>query len=138
MAVTGVEGVVLFVARLLFGGVIAFMGLNHFLQREQMAGYARHKGVPAPALAVPASGAVLVLGGVGIVVGAFPFVSAIAIAAFLVASAVLMHDFWAVDADRKQDELTQFLKNVVMAGGALALGALGLQGWTLSLGVGLL
>jgi hypothetical protein len=38
--------------RLLFGGVIAFMGLNHFLNGEDMIAYARMKGLPAPSLAV--------------------------------------------------------------------------------------
>jgi putative oxidoreductase len=137
MVATGFEDVLLLGARLLFGGVIAFMGLNHFLQLEQMAGYAEFKGLPAPKLSVVASGALLVLGGLGIIVGAFPLVSALAIAGFLVVSALMMHDFWAVDEDQQQDELTGFLKNVVMAGGALAIAALTTQSWAFSLGIGL-
>lgn len=137
MVTAGLESVLLVVARLLFGGVIAFMGLNHFLQLEQMTGYAEFKGLPAPTLSVVASGAVLALGGLGIVLGAFPLVSAIAVAGFLVISAVTMHDFWAVDEDQTQDEMTAFLKNVVMAGGALAIGALATQRWAFGLGIGL-
>ncbi|MFC6726490.1 DoxX family membrane protein, partial [Halobium palmae] len=52
----------LLVARLLFGGVLAFMGLNHFTDVDGMAGYAEAKGLPAPRFGVVASGAVLVLG----------------------------------------------------------------------------
>lgn len=137
MAIAGIEAVTLLVTRLLFGGVIAFMGLNHFLQTEEMTGYAGHKGVPAPRLSVLVSGSVLVLGGLGIVVGAFPVVSGIVVAGFLVVSALLMHDFWAVEEDQQQDELTHFLKNVVMAGGALAIAVLGTGSWGISLGVSL-
>lgn len=137
MVATGAESILLLSARLLFGGVIAFMGLNHFLQLEQMTGYAQFKGLPAPKLSVVASGAVLVLGGLGIIVGVFPFVSALAIAGFLVVSALMMHDFWAVDDDQQQDELTSFLKNIVMAGGALAIAALTAQSWEIGLGIGL-
>lgn len=137
MVVTGAETVLLVAARFLFGGVIAFMGLNHFLQLEQMTGYAQFKGLPAPKLSVVASGAVLVLGGLGIIVGVYPFVSAIAVAGFLVVSALTMHDFWAVDEDETQDEMTAFLKNVVMAGGALAIAALATQRWSVSIGLGL-
>lgn len=137
MALAGLEGLGFLLARVLFGGVLAFMGLNHFLQTEQMAGYAEHKGLPAPTLSVLASGGVLVLGGLAIVAGVFPVVAALALAAFLVGSAVLMHDFWAVPADQRQDELTQFLKNLVAAGGALAIAAVGGQAWAFSLGVGL-
>lgn len=137
MVVTGIESVLLVAARLLFGGVIAFMGLNHFLQLDQMTGYAEFKGLPAPKLSVVTSGAVLVLGGLGIIGGVFPLVSALAIAGFLVVSALMMHDFWAVDEDQQQDEMTAFLKNVVMASGALAIGALETQSWAYSLGIGL-
>ncbi len=137
MAVTGVEAVLLLAGRVLFGGVLAFMGLNHFVQTEQMAGYAEHKGLPAPGLAVLGSGALLVLGGLAIAVGVFPVLAALAMAAFLVASAVAMHDFWAVGEDEQQAEMTNFLKNVALAGGALAIAALGTQGWAYSLGLGL-
>ena len=137
MTATGVEDVLLLAGRVLFGGVIAFMGLNHFLQTEAMTGYAQHKGLPAPKLSVLGSGAVLVLGGIGIVAGILPVVSAIAVAAFLLGSAVLMHGFWSVPEEQQQDEMTQFLKNVVMAGGALAIAALGGQEWAFDVGVSL-
>ena len=137
MALAGLEAVFLLVARVFFGAVVAFMGLNHFLQTETMTGYAQHKGLPAPKLAVLGTGAVLLLGGLGIVVGVFPVVSAVAVGAFLVVSALLMHDFWAVPEEQQQDEITQFLKNVALAGGALAIAALGSQSWALSLGIAL-
>jgi len=137
MAVTGTEALLLVAARVLLGGVIAVMGVNHFLDRDQMTDYAAFKGLPAPTVSVLASGAVLVLGGVGIVVGVFPLVSALAVAGFLLVAAVTMHDFWAVEAADRQDELTQFFKNVVMAGGALGVAALATEAWAYSLGIGL-
>lgn len=137
MVATGVAAVVLLAARVLFGGVLAFMGLNHFVQTEQMTGYARHKGLPAPRLGVLGSGAILVVAGLAIVVGVFPLLAAAALAAFLLVSAVVFHDFWAVPEDQQQDEMTNFLKNVVMAGGALAFGAIASQSWGLSVGLGL-
>jgi putative oxidoreductase len=136
MAIEGTEGVVLLAGRLLFGVVLAFMGLNHFQQRETMTGYAQHKGLPAPGFSVVASGLVLVAGGLSIAAGIYPVVGAAALAAFLLVSAVTMHDFWAVPDDQQQDELTQFLKNVVMAGGALVLAGVASQSWAYSVGIG--
>jgi putative oxidoreductase len=49
----------------------------------------------------------------------------------------MMHDFWAVAEDQKQDEMTAFLKNVVMSGGALGIATLSSQSWAFSLGIGL-
>ncbi|QGN07061.1 DoxX family protein [Halorhabdus sp. CBA1104] len=137
MAIEGTAGVILLAGRLLFGVVLAFMGLNHFQQREAMTGYAQHKGLPAPGFSVVASGVVLVAAGLSIAVGLYPAVGAAALAAFLFVSALTMHDFWAVPEDQKQDELTQFLKNVGMAGGALVLVAVASQSWAYSVGLGL-
>ncbi|CQH51239.1 DoxX domain protein [Halobacterium hubeiense] len=125
----------LLVARVLFGGVLAFMGLNHFMQLEGMTGYAQHKGLPAPKLSVLASGAVLVLGGLSVATGVLPVVGAVALAAFLVVSALTMHDFWAVPEDQQQDEMTGFLKNAALAGGALAIAASATTGWAYSVGL---
>jgi len=136
MAITGTEGAILLVGRVLFGAVLAFMGLNHFQQRETMTGYAEHKGLPAPGFSVIASGVVLVAGGLSIVTGIYPVVGAVALAGFLLVAAVTMHDFWAVPEDQQQDEMTQFLKNVVMAGGALIVAAVASQSWVYSVGIG--
>lgn len=137
MSVTGAGALGLVGARILFGGVLAFMGLNHFMEREEMAGYAEYKGLPAPMFSVIASGALLILGGVAIVAGVFPGVGALAIAGFLLVSAVTMHDFWAVPAEEQQDEMVQFLKNVALAGGAFAFVAIATLSWEYSAGIGM-
>ena len=102
-----------------------------------MTGYASHKGLPAPRFNVIASGVVLLLGGLGIVFGIFPTIASIALAAFLLAAAVLFHDFWSVPEEQQQSEMTNFLKNVALAGGAIAIGIFGLTSWEYSLGIGL-
>lgn len=135
MTVTGVDGAVLLLARVLFGGVIVFNGINHFLNADEMAGYAQHKGLPAPNAAVLGSGGMLLLGGLSIVTGIFPILGAMAVALFLVAAAVTMHDFWAAPDDQQQQELTHFLKNVALAGGALAFAVLGSSVWAFSLDI---
>jgi len=135
MAIGGMEGLALLAGRILFGGVLAFTGLNHFFETEEMTGYAEYKGLPAPKLGVLLSGVLLIAGGLGIIAGVLPAVSAILIAVFLVASALIFHDFWAVSEDEQQTEMTQFLKNIAMAGGALIIVAIGSQSWAYSLGI---
>ena len=132
-------GEVFLLSRLLFGGVLAFMGVNHFFNVDEMTGYAEFKGLPAPRFGVVGSGVLLAASGLGLVVGAFPVLSAGALAAFLLASGVIFHDFWAVDdPEEQQAEMTHFLKNVFGAGAALAFLALGGAAWPYALGVGLL
>jgi uncharacterized membrane protein YphA (DoxX/SURF4 family) len=131
-------GELFLLGRILFGATLAFMGLNHFMDVDTMAGYAEFKGLPAPRFSVIASGLVLVLGGLGVVLGAFPVLAAGALAGFLLVSAVTMHDFWSIDdPEEKQNEMTSFLKNVYGAGAAVALLAVGGTAWPYALGLGL-
>lgn len=138
MALSGFEAELLLIGRFLFGGILAFMGLNHFLSLDDMAGYAAHKGLPAPKLGVVVSGIVLIVGGIGIVFELFPTIGALAIAGFLLLAAVIFHDFWIVPADQQQSEMTDFLKNVALTGGALVIAVLGLSQWDYGLGIGLI
>lgn len=125
------------VARILFGGVLAFMGLNHFMDVDGMAEYAGFKGLPAPRLSVLVSGLLLVLGGLSLVVGVFPALGAGALAVFLLVSAITMHDFWAQEGEDAQNEMTQFLKNVFGTGAALAFLVIATTPWPYALNVGL-
>jgi putative oxidoreductase len=135
----GAGGVVFLLARVLLGGVLAFMGLNHFMQTDGMAGYAEAKGLPAPRASVLLSGGLLVFAGLGVATGIAPVLSAGALVVFLLSSAVVFHDFWSVDdPEQAQNEMTQFLKNAALTGGALAVLAVGDVVWPYSVGVTLL
>ena len=133
----GSEGIAFLLARVLFGVVLAFTGLNHFQGVDQMAGYAESKGIPAGRLAVVFSGGMLIFGGLGIAIGAFPTLAAGAIALFLLVSTPTMHDFWAVPQEQQQSEMTNFLKNVALLGGALVFLALARSPWPYAVGIGL-
>ena len=125
-------------ARILFGGVLAFMGLNHFLDPDSMTGYAEMKGLPAPRLAVLGSGGALLFGGLSIAAGVYPAIGAGALAAFLLVATPTMHDFWSVDdPEQVQAEMTDFLKNVALLGVSLGFLALASVEWPYAVGIGL-
>lgn len=114
--------VLVLVGRILFALLFLGAGMGHFAQREMMTGYAASKGVPAAKLMVPLSGAVVILGGLMVAIGVWPDLGALLLVAFLVPTAVLMHGFWReTDAASKANEQTQFLKDLSLAGAALAL-----------------
>ncbi len=108
--------------RLIFGGFFINSGINHFVKRDSMAQYAGYKGVPVPERAVEASGAALILGGTSILLGIKPKLGTAALIGFLVGVSPVMHDFWNVeDAEKRQGEMINFMKNLALLGGALAL-----------------
>ena len=129
--------VLFLLARIVFGGVFVFFGLNHFMNAETMSGYVGAKGVPMPSLAVPFTGGLLVFGGAGIISGAFPTLAAGAIVVFLLVTTPVMHDFWAASDEEQMTETTQFLKNVALFGTAVGFLAISGTPWPLAVGVGL-
>ncbi len=134
---TAGAGVAFLLARVLFGAVLAFTGVNHFLDAEGMIGYAQAKGIPAASLGVPFSGGLLIAGGLGIVLGVYPTLAAGALAVFLAVATPTMHDFWNAPEEEYQGEFNNFLKNVALLGGALAFLVFASETWPLAVNVGL-
>lgn len=133
-ALFGDGGALVFLlARVAFGGAFVVFGLNHFLNAESMSGYAGAKGVPAPSLAVPFTGGMLVFGGLAVALGVVPLYGAGAVAAFLLVTTPVMHDFWAAPEGEVQSELTDFLKNVALFATALAFLAVSAAPWPYAL-----
>lgn len=129
---------VILIGRILFAFMFVTAGLNHFTKADAMTGYASFKKVPAAKLSVLASGALLVAGGLSIILGVYADLGALIIAILLTIMALTMHNFWAqTDAQAKQTEMVNCFKNISMAGGALFIFAVAASegsdyGWTLT------
>jgi putative oxidoreductase len=109
-----------FLGRLIFGGYFIYAGSNHFLSTALYTSSAAAKGVPMPEIAVLFAGALIVLGGLSIVLGLWPQIGAACIALFLIGVTPMMHNFWAIsDPLQRTTEMGNFMKNVAMLGSAL-------------------
>lgn len=114
--------VVIVIGRILF--VLVFFGsaFGHLTQTSGMAEYAKSRGVPMPEVAVIGSGVLMVLGGLSVLLGLWADLGALLLLIFLVPTAVLMHPFWKeTDAQTKQIEQVQFMKDMSLAGASLML-----------------
>jgi len=110
------------VGQAIFGGFFLMTGANHFMKLKDMTGYAASKKVPAPKLATLATGLLLVLGGLGIILQSYVTLALWAVIIFLVPTSLIMHTFWKeTDPQVKMMEMTQFMKNMALAGAALML-----------------
>lgn len=116
---TMVEETLFVIGRIIFGLTLTFFGLNHFMNLDQMKGYAEFKGVPAPALAVIGTGLLLIIGGISIGAGIYPIVGIISLAVFFIGVTPKMHDFWNADDENQQNEMILFLKNMALLGATL-------------------
>jgi len=110
------------IGRILFGGYFLYSGINHLMHRKDLASFSASKGVPKPEVAVTATAVPLIVGGASMLLGFKPKWGAMAILGFLAGVSPIMHDFWRnEDAGERMKNMTDFFKNVALAGGALSL-----------------
>jgi uncharacterized membrane protein YphA (DoxX/SURF4 family) len=108
--------------RLMFGGYFIASGINHFKNKGQMTQYTASKNVPIPEVAVTATGAALIAGGASILLGVKPKLGAAGLIGFLLGVSPIMHDFWKQeDEQQRMNDMINFMKNLALAGGAMAL-----------------
>lgn len=113
--------VLFLVGRILFSLILVGGGIGQLID-ERSAEYAERKGVPSPKLLTQVSGVALLLGGVAIILGVYMDLAALGVAVLVLIIAVLMHPFWnETDANVRQTEMSMFMKNLSIAGGALLI-----------------
>ena len=119
--------------RILYGGYFLKAGINHFRSLAMLSGFAGMKRVPAPRIAVMASGMLIIVGGLSVILGEYPTVGLGCIVLFLVPVSVMMHAFWSdTDPMMKLNNHINFEKNLALAAAALMLMSVP-QPWPLSL-----
>ena len=117
------KGAAVLFGRVFFSLIFVVAGLNHF--SKQTIAFAASQGVPLASIAVPLSGIIAVLGGLSILLGYRAKIGAWLIVLFLVGVTPL-HNFWAVhDPMLAQMQMTMFMKNISMLGGALLISQFG-------------
>lgn len=113
--------VVVLIGRILFAALFLGSGLGHLQRRSAMSGYAGQMGVPSPMTVTVASGVLIIVGALMVLLGVWADLGALLLVLFLVPTAVVMHGFWRVgdDAQQAQMEQIQFMKDMALAGAAL-------------------
>ncbi len=113
------------IGRILLSGLFLVSGYNKMMGVAGTAGYFGKLGLPMPEVLVWVVIAIEVLGGLLIVIGWQTRLVAWLLAIFTVGTAVLGHKFWGIDPAQFNNQFTQFLKNLAIAGGFLMLAAYG-------------
>jgi len=131
----GVQGFVTLLARLMLVAIFMLSALgNKIPQFSETVEYMASEGVPQPRLALFGAIAMLLLGGLSVIPGAWTRIGASFLFVFLIAATFFFHDFWTY-ADPSQDaqqqvQLIHFMKNVAIGGGLLMLVGFGAGPWS--------
>jgi len=108
------------IGRFLFSIIFIMSGINHFSSGS--ISYAASAGIPMADILVPISGLFALIGGLSILTGFHARVGAVLILLFLVPVTLIMHNFWSyTDPEMVQMQMTHFMKNISMIGGAVLL-----------------
>src|SRR2546423_1416604 len=89
------------IGRIIFAALFLTSSLGHLTRTKMMAAYAAGKGVPMPWLSTFASGVLILLGGLSLLLGIWADLGALLVALFLFPTAVLMHGFWKETGDAR-------------------------------------
>jgi len=107
-----------FAGRQLFSVIFIIASAGHFTSGT-IALAAQH-GVPMASLLVPVSGLIALAGGLSLLFGYRARLGACLLVLFLVPVTFTIHNFWTVaDPMMFQIQLTMFIRNVLLIGGAL-------------------
>ncbi|MEM9033649.1 MAG: DoxX family protein [Actinomycetota bacterium] len=116
---------VFLIGRIIFSLIFVASGINHVAQPAGAAAVAEGRGIGNARTLTQVAGAIWIVGGVSIILGLFGDLGALLIAGQLVVLGVLIHPFWKeTEPEAQQLEMTQFMKNLSMAGGALVIFAM--------------
>jgi putative oxidoreductase len=125
---------VLLLARILLAAIFVPSGFGKLMGFEGFAASLAAKGLPLPLLWAVAGVAAEFGGSLLILFGLGTRLLAPVMVIFVAFAAVLSHPFWATDAEHYQAQYINFMKNIAIMGGYLALfvagpGAISLDGW---------
>jgi len=117
------SGATLLAARFGVGAIFLISGAGKLAAWSATAAFAGSKGVPTVLLA--AATAMEVLGAISVLTGWKARWGAAALVVFLVPVTLVFHNFWAYQGAEAQLQRIQFLKNIGIGGGLLAIFAAG-------------
>jgi len=109
------------IGRILFVALFVVSAQGHIANHDRFVTTARGR-IPFPYVAGWPVGAWLVLAILSMVLGIWPDVGALMMAAFLVPTALLFHPFWTFsDAAQRRTQRGSFFRNVSLLGASLAI-----------------
>ncbi len=112
---------VLLASRFLLAAIFIASGFGKLTHFSGFADSLGAKGLPLPLIWALAGVAVEFLGGLCILVGLWTRAAALLMLLFTATAALISHQFWAADAAHYQGQYVNFMKNVAIMGGFLAL-----------------
>lgn len=115
----------LLAARLLLGAIFVQSGFGKLTNLPGFIATIDKMGAPLPQVLGPLGACVEFFGGLALVLGAWTWVAALLVALFTLSATWLAHRFWTYPPEQQTLQHIQFMKNLAIIGGLLALATAG-------------
>jgi putative oxidoreductase len=122
---TDVQHFAALLGRILLAGMFLWSGVGKITAYDATAGYMATAHLPLIPVLLPLTILVEIGGALLLIVGWKARWAALALCAFTLLTAVLMHNFWAAPPAEAMMQTIQFAKNITICGGMLMLFAAG-------------
>jgi len=111
----------LLLGRVLLGSIFVISGYGKLFGLAAFAASLEKNGVPYAAMLAPVGAGVEFFGGLAIVLGVEVRAAALLMIAFVIVATLISHRFWELEDAVRRAQVTQFPKNVAIAGGFVLL-----------------
>lgn len=115
---------VLIIGRVLLGVYFMISGINHFRMVKSLSNHAKSKNVPMSEIVVVATGLLLLIGGLSILLWSYLWYGIGLLVIFLFFVTPWMHAFWKVQGVERMHQMRYFLGNYAMVGALLIIAVL--------------
>jgi putative oxidoreductase len=119
----------LLLGRVLLGSIFVVSGYGKLFGLAAFAASLEKNGVPYASALAPVGACVEFFGGLAIVLGVEVRAAALLMIAFVIVATLISHRFWELQDAARRAQVTQFSKNVAIAGGFVLLHAAGGGRW---------
>jgi len=116
---------VLLLARILLGVIFLLSGYGKLTHLEGFAASLASRGVPMTGVLAPLGAVVEFFGGLAVILGVEVRWASALMILFVIVATLISHRFWEFQGAPRQAQNTQFMKNLAIIGGFLALMAAG-------------
>jgi uncharacterized membrane protein YphA (DoxX/SURF4 family) len=114
--------IIFLVGRVLFGALFASSARGHIMNGDRYTAVARRARLPFPEVAGWPIAVWLVAGDLSIILGIWPDIGALMLAAFLLPTTLLFHAFRTFsDPSERRTQISSFARNVSLLGGCLIM-----------------
>ncbi|HUS33599.1 MAG TPA: DoxX family protein [Kofleriaceae bacterium] len=113
------------IARILMSAIFLTSGIAKLVDPAGAQGYMNMAGIPHADILVYVAGFAELLGGLALLLGFLTRIGALGLFIFLIPTTLAFHGFWNMEGAEAKTQMVNFMKNLAIMGGLLAIYAWG-------------